>query len=182
MAKVTFANKKNFIDDTSVPNEEKITAENINELKKVLNDLIDDCTTITQLTVPPSTFKIPASTYTKLRFTKSEQIGQGTTKLVYLSNNIPYLQVKGVYRITVDQLWFDTLKSNTGSVQIRIGNDLKTSALVSSSSSLGAQIYSACGIATVNSGVEIPVEIFQSTGSDATIKAIDVKVELLSRL
>lgn len=141
-----------------------------------------DSTTITKLSVPTSTFKIPTNTYTKLRFTKSEQIGQGTTKLVHLSNNVAYIQVKGVYRITVDQLWFDTLKSNTGSVQIRIGNDLKISVLVTSSSSLGAQIYSACGIAIVNNGSEIPVEIFQSTGADVTIKNIDVKIELLSRL
>lgn len=147
-----------------------------------LQTYYSDKSTITQLTVPPSTYKIPTSTYTKLRFTKSEQIGQGTTKLVYLNNNVAYLQIRGVYRITVDHLWFNTLSSNTGSVQIRIGNDLKTSALVSSSSSSGAQIYSACGIAIVNSGVEIPVEIFQSTGADATIKSVDVKVELLSRL
>lgn len=147
-----------------------------------LQTYYDDKSTITQLTVPPSTYKIPPSAYTKLRFTKSEQIGQGDTNLVHISNNVAYLQVKGVYRITVDHLWFNTLSNNTGSVQIRIGSDLKTSTLVSASSSLGAQIYSACGIATVNSGVEIPIEIFQSTGADATIKSIDVKVELLSRL
>lgn len=37
MAKVTFANKKNFIDDSTVPNEEKITDSDMNELKAAIN-------------------------------------------------------------------------------------------------------------------------------------------------
>lgn len=147
-----------------------------------LQTYYEDKSTITQLTAPPSTYKIPTSTYTKLKFTKSEQIGQGTTNLVHLNNNVAYLQVKGIYRITIDQLWFDTLSSTTGSIQLRTGNDLKQSFLVSSSSAKGSQIFSACGIASANKGTEIPIEIYQSTGADATIKNIDVKVELLSRL
>lgn len=39
MAKVTWKDKRNFIDDDTIPREEKITAEDMNELKGVINSM-----------------------------------------------------------------------------------------------------------------------------------------------
>lgn len=42
MAKVTYENKVNFVDDSSIPDNEKISAEDINEIKSVINMNRDD--------------------------------------------------------------------------------------------------------------------------------------------
>ena len=42
MAKVTWKDKRNFIDDDTIPREEKITAEDMNELKGVINSMEGD--------------------------------------------------------------------------------------------------------------------------------------------
>lgn len=42
MAKITWNDKRNFIDDTTIPAEEKITAEDLNEIKRVVNANFDE--------------------------------------------------------------------------------------------------------------------------------------------
>lgn len=42
MAKITWEDKRNFIDDESIPREEKITASDLNEIKRVVNNNFDE--------------------------------------------------------------------------------------------------------------------------------------------